>query len=147
MELEAAKKTTTATTTASAGPTAGALIAALPDIKRNNDWTKLSIDYELTPLTGEVLMHLLGIPDQALAQNLCDGLKSVMVLSVAMLLTAAEDISKVGNMYQADGMLATINPGFLQLVAALRDKVKNGEPCFLLLDSSNSQFTLFCSCW
>jgi len=92
-------------------------------------------------------MHLLGIPDLALAQNLCDGLRSVMVLSVAMLLTAAEDISKVGNMYQADGMLATINPGFLQLVAALRDKVKNGEPCFLLPDSSNSQFTLFCSCW
>jgi len=92
-------------------------------------------------------MHLLGIPDLALAQNLCDGLRSVMVLSVAMLLTAAEDILPDGYLRPNPALPQGLSPILIRSIAALRDKVKNGEPCFLLPDSSNSQFTLFCSCW
>ena len=97
--------------------------------RKVNAWGWLATDDELNSaaLTEPILVTLLGLDDDDSADVL-QQLKqpSVRIKTIGTLLTAAEDIRKEGGAYVADGKLSAISAGFLQDIAALRDKVIHG---------------------
>ena len=76
-----------------------------------------------TTLTADVVQALLSVSDKQ-STALVSALENVRIKSIGSLLIAAEDIRKEGGTYDADGKLSPIDAGFLQDIAALRDKVK-----------------------
>ena len=112
-----------------AAPSAGAAVspdlAHIRQINDTNAWGELlKSDVKSVALTEPILVTLLGLDDDDSADVL-QQLKqpSVRVKTIGTLLTAAEDIRKEGGAYVADGKLSAISAGFLQDIAALRDKV------------------------
>ena len=79
-------------------------------------------DVKSVALTEAILVTLLDL-SLPRATMLIGELAQVGVDTIGTLLTAAEDIRKEGGAYVADGKLSPIDAGFLQDIAALRDKV------------------------
>ena len=83
-------------------------------------------DVKSVSLTEPILVTLLGL-SLPRATMLIGELAQVGVDTIGTLLTAAEDVRKEGGTYVADGKLSNVKAGFLQDIAALRDKVNKGE--------------------
>ena len=114
-----------------AAPSAGAAVspdlAHIRQINDTNAWGELlKSDVKSVALTEPILVTLLGL-SLPRATMLIGELAQVGVDTIGTLLTAAEDIRKEGGAYVADGKLSPIDAGFLQDIAALRDKVRASE--------------------
>ena len=90
------------------------------------NWGALAGKFKRTTLTEAVLAELLGLDEDDSAAVLGE-LQDARIKTVGTLLTAAEDVRKEGGTYVADGKLSNVKAGFLQDIAALRDKVNKGE--------------------
>ena len=114
---------------APAPPTAEALVAAIPGIRRQENWRELISTYYETELTAPLLEKLLSINAED-ATALLDKLTNAKVNAVGSLIDAAARIKENDTEeFYANGPLAALNEDALLLdrIATLRSNVYQGE--------------------
>ena len=95
-------------------------------------WGALAGKFKRTTLTEDVLAELLGL-SLPRATMLIGGLAQVGVDTIGTLLTAAEKVTEQDDgTFKATGKLSDVEAGFLQDIAALRDRVRDGSSAFVL---------------
>ena len=86
-------------------------------------WGALAGKFKRTTLTEAVLAELLGL-DEDDSASLLGELQEARIKTVGTLLTAAEKVTEQDDgTFKATGKLSDVEAGFLQDIAALRDKV------------------------
>ena len=108
-------------------------LAAIIGVRAKQEWTRLVTDdvVNTASLSPPILASLLCVSDKR-STVLASALEQAGVDTIASLLTAAEDITaNASGSFVATGILASIDAGSLQDIAALRDKTKGKRKTML----------------